>query len=181
MPDTLTPQDLANEGQKLYKGKRYQESAAAFEQAARGWQAAGDAAAAAEAANNSSVAFLKAGDAQRALDIVEGTSQVFEAAKDSRRQGMAIANRAAALEGLNRLQEALAEYQIASDVLKLAEENELRSYVLQCISALQIRTGKELQALASMDSALENRENLSLREKLLKKLIKTPFNMLNRK
>ena len=50
----------------------------------------------------------------------------------------------------------------------------MRSYVLQAISALQLRTGKQLQAMASMDAALDNKGGkLSLKERLLRKLLNT--------
>ena len=181
MSETLTPQQLITEGQAAYKSKQYAEAAAAFEQAARAYQAGGDMLNAAEAANNSSVAYLQAGDAANALRQAEGTPAVFAAAGDTRRQGMALANQAAALEALHRLQEALDYYQQASEVLKQADENELRALVLENISSLQLRTGNQLQALASMDSALDQKGKLSIRERLLKKLLRVPFDMMNRK
>jgi hypothetical protein len=56
----------------------------------------------------------------------------------------------------------------------------MRAVVLKSISSLQIRTGQQFQALASMDSALENQKYLTLREKLLQKLLRVPMNMLRR-
>ncbi len=181
MAETLTPSELIAEGKAAYQAKRYGDAAAAFEQAARSYQSAGEGLDAAEAANNASVAWLKGGDASSALRCVEGTPEVFATAGDLRRHGMALANRAAALEGLNRLNEALENYQKAAEVLKQAGEKDLRALVLENISALQLRTGSQLQALASMDAALENKGRLSIRERLLKKLLRVPFDMLNRK
>jgi tetratricopeptide (TPR) repeat protein len=181
MPETLTAKELIAEGQGAYKEKRYSEAASSFEQAARALQASGDSPGAAEAANNSSVAYLQAGSAADALRLAEGTPAVFAAAGDIRRQGMALANQAAALESLHRLPEALETYQLASELLKQAGEKELRALVLENISTLQLRTGNQLQALASMDTALEHKGKLSIRERLLKKLLRVPFDFLNRK
>ena len=124
---------------------------------------------------------LQAGDAQKALQLTDGTDTVFASVGDIRRQGIALANQAAALEALNRLKEALERYQAASDLLKQSGEKEMRSMVLQNISTLQLRTGNQLQALASMDSALDQKKKLSLKEKMLKKLLKVPFDMMNPK
>jgi hypothetical protein len=46
---------------------------------------------------------------------------------------------------------------------------------------LQIRTGKQLQALASMDAALDNQKHLTLRERLLQKLLRLPMDMIRRR
>jgi hypothetical protein len=40
--------------------------------------------------------------------------------------------------------------------------------------------GQYLQAMASMDAALEIKEHLSLRERFLKWLLKIPLNMMKR-
>jgi tetratricopeptide (TPR) repeat protein len=181
MSETLLPQDLLAEGQKAYKKGQFASAAQSFTQAARGFAAAGNKLDAAEASNNASVAFLQAEDANAALQATLGTDQVFLEAKDTRRQGIAVANQAAALEGLNRLDEALDAYNRSADLLKQAGESEMRAVVLKSISTLQIRTGKQLQALASMDAALETQKKLSLKERFLKKLLRMPLDMLNKR
>lgn len=181
MSEILTPEKLSREGSAAYQGGRFPEAAQLFEQAARGYDAAWQKASAAEARNNASVAFLKAGDAAQALRTVQGTAEIFAAEKDIRRQGIAFANLASALEGLGKLDDALASYEQSSDLLRQTGEQEMRAVVLKSISALQIRTGRQFQALASMDSALENQKHLSLREKLLQKLLRVPLDMLRRR
>ena len=177
MAETLSPQQLADEGNRAYRAGNLTEAVAAFEQAAHAYQAAGDTLTAAEMSNNAGVALLKGGDAAASLAACEGTDQVFASAGDIRRQGMALANQASALEALGRLPDALERFELASELLKQAGEKDYRAYVLSSISSIQLRTGKQLQALASMDSALENKEKLSWRERLLKKLLRIPFNM----
>jgi tetratricopeptide (TPR) repeat protein len=181
MSETLTPRQLDQEGQTAFRGGRYLEAAATFERAAVGFTTAGDVLAAAESANNRSVALLKFGDAAGALQAALGTESIFAAGHDLRRQGMACANQAAALEGLGRLEEALDRYGLASDLLKQAGEKESRAMVLECITSLQLRTGKQLQALASMEAALDHKPHLSLKDRLLRKLLQTPLGMLRRK
>lgn len=180
MAEALRPEDLAAEAAAAYRSTRFADAALLYSQAARSYSASGLALECAEAQNNASVAYLQAGDAAAAMQSAEGTDQVFANTKDTRRQGMALGNQAAALEGLNRLDEALDRYTQSADLLKQSGESELRATVLKSISALQIRTGKQLQALASMDAALENQKHLSLRESMLKKLLDFAFQMLNR-
>jgi tetratricopeptide (TPR) repeat protein len=69
---------------------------------------------AAEMKNNESVALLQAGKAKEALQATDGTEEVFQKAGDIKRQGIAVSNRAAALEGLKKWKEALAEYDRAA-------------------------------------------------------------------
>ena len=181
MSEALTPHDLVEEGQKLYRKGQYKDAAQSFAQAARGFTAAGQPLDAAETLNNASVAHLQAGDPAAALEAARDTDQVFAAAQDVRRQGIAVANQAAALEGCGRLKEALEAYTRSAQLLRQAGETDMRASVLKNISSLQIRTGNQLQALASMDAALDQQKHLSLRERMLKKLLRVPLDMFNRR
>ncbi|NTV37491.1 MAG: hypothetical protein HGA53_11115, partial [Anaerolineaceae bacterium] len=80
-------------------------------------------------------------------------------------------NQAFALEELKRNDEALQAYQRSSDLLKEAGEKELRSTVLGRISGLQIKMGRQVEAITSMDAALNQKGHLSIKEKFLKDLI----------
>jgi tetratricopeptide (TPR) repeat protein len=180
MKETLDAQRSSNEGKRAYQAKNFTQAAAAFSQAAQSFLANGQAVDAAEAANNASVAYLQAGDAASALQAAEGSDSVFAAAGETRKQGMALANQAAALDGLGRLEDSLARYTLAAELLKQIGADEMRALVLKNISTLQLRTGKQLQALASMDAALDHQPRLSLRERLLHKLLRVPLDMLKR-
>ena len=78
-------------------------------------------------------------------------------------------------ELLSRTKEAIELYQQSSDLLKSIDDKELRVYVLKCLSALQVRTGDQLQAMASMEAALQIQKKLTPKEKFLKKLLGIPF------
>jgi tetratricopeptide (TPR) repeat protein len=179
----MTNQDLPtliSRAEKAYRSGDFAQSANCYRLGQQLSAAAGDTRKAAELANNASVALLQAGDARAALEAAQGTDEVFAQAGDFRAQAMALGNQAAALDALNRLDEALARYRLCSDLLKQAGDEENRAYVLKNISSLQIRTGHQLEALASMDAALQNTKKLSLKEKILKKLLRVPFQMLRR-
>lgn len=181
MDPAENPGRISDQARRLYQGGKFAEAAARYVQAAQLYQHAGQAADAAEAANNASVAHLQAGDASAALSAADGTDTVFAAAGDPRRQAMALANQAAAMEAMGRLEDALQRYGQSADLLKQTGETEMRALVLKNISTLQLRTGKQFQALASMDAALDNQPRLSIRERLLRKLLRVPLDMLNRR
>jgi len=172
MPDVLTPQQLAEEGTKAFQKNQFEAAANSFAAAAEGFTAAGKPLDAAEMKNNRSVALLKAGDAQGAFDAVVGTEAVFQAAGDVRRQGLAAGNEASALEALGKLNEAAQKYQRSADLLEDAGEDQMRAHVLQSLSALQLRRGKSVDAVLSMQSGIVGVKNPSLKQKIAKSLIK---------
>jgi predicted negative regulator of RcsB-dependent stress response len=84
---------------------------------------------------------------------------------------MALGNQAAALEELGRTKEALLDYQKAADLLKGAGEDEMRSLLLKRISTLQLRAKKPVEALFSMDAAVESSPRRSWSERLIRRLM----------
>ena len=93
---------LADKGKLDYERGRYLDAADLFLQAAQAYVSVQDDLNAAEMMNNQSVALLQAGKAREALQATDGTEAIFEKAGDRKRQGIAISNRAAALEGLKK-------------------------------------------------------------------------------
>lgn len=172
---------VLKQAESSYHAGRFKEAAGLFEQAARLYADEGDGVKAAEMANNRSVALLQAGDGKGALEAAQGTDQTFAQAGDVRRQALALGNQAAALEALNQLEDALARYRQCAEMLKQVGDEESRVPVLKAISALQIRTGHQLEALASMDAALNNQKKLSPQERFLKKLLDISMRMMRRK
>jgi hypothetical protein len=79
---------------------------------------------------------------------------------------------------LGDTEKAIEKFQAASDLLKEIGDESLRAYILQNLSGLQLKSGDQFQSIATMHTALENKEKLSLKEKFLKKLLRIPFKMM---
>lgn len=180
MSEAISPEKLAKEGKTAYQRGDFVAAANFFESARQSYLQREDALNAAEMANNSSVALLQGGDGEAAIRAVEGTAAIFAQAGDLRRQGMALGNLASALEATERLEEALEIYQQSADVLEQAGEDQLRANVMQSLSMLQFRMGKQLQALASMNSGLEGVKHPSPKQSMLKRLLRVPIEMVTR-
>jgi len=178
MADSRAPDVLSSQGQAAYQRGDYPESAEKFKAAAEAYQSAGDSLTAAEMHNNASVAYLQAGNAEAALAEVAGTPEIFASLGDLRRQAMAVGNRAAALAGLHRVEEALEAYELSASLLQQAGETDLRLHTMQAMSALQLESGRRLEALATMKAGLDNIKKPSPKQRLLKRLLDIPFNML---
>ncbi|MGE5123646.1 MAG: hypothetical protein ACM3H7_03955 [Acidobacteriaceae bacterium] len=174
----MNPQQLADEGQAEYTQGNYMSAAMLFKAAADGYSAMGDDLHSAEMANNRSVAYLKAGEAKSALEAAMGTDLTFASRGDVRRQAMALGNQAAALEQLGHLEDALNTYTRSAELFNNVGEFELRAYVLQSLSALQLRRGRYLEAYATMRAGVMGVNKPNLQQKLLKVLINVPFKFL---
>lgn len=159
---------LADDGKKAFEDAKYEAAADLFAQAARGYADLKDEVNAAELKNNLSVALLKLRKDQAALEAALGSDEIFAGIGDSRRQGMAIGNQAAALENLGRLDEALAAYEHSAQLLAEAGEGDLRALVLKAAAGIQLRRGKVTESGIRMIGALEARRHPSIFERVLR-------------
>jgi tetratricopeptide (TPR) repeat protein len=172
MNDTLTLPELIEEGKAAYQRGDFLAAAHAYQAAAQGYQAMDDRLASAEMSNNSSVAYLRAGDAASALLAVEGTPEIFAEAQDARREGMALGNLGAALDALKRLDEASDAYQRSAELLGQAGESDLRAHVLKSLSVIQLRMGDQMQAASTLQSSLEAGQKAGGKGNIFSKLFK---------
>jgi tetratricopeptide (TPR) repeat protein len=180
MDEAISAEKSDKDGKHAYQKGDYLEAAKLFDLARQAYEARNDKLHAAEMANNASVAYLKADDALSALEIVDGTAEIFAEANDIRREGMALGNRAAALEALKKDIEAMTLYEQSAELLKQAGEDQLRASVMQSLSMLQFRNGRQLQALATMQNGLEEVKRPSPKQSMIKKMLSYPIHMATR-
>jgi tetratricopeptide (TPR) repeat protein len=176
--EIIDPQQLADEGQAEYNKANYLDAARLYRAAADGYLSAGEELTAAEMANNCSVAYLKGGNAEAALDAAMGTDLIFADRGDTLRQAMALGNQAAAWEGLNQLDQAVSIYNQSAELLNRLGKVELRAYVLQAISAIQLRRGQFLEAYTTMGVGVMGLDKPNLSQRVLKSLIQLPFKFI---
>lgn len=165
---TLEPAQLAEQGKQAFRNKQFDEAAELFRQAAEGFSLGRAGLLAAEMKNNLSVALLQAGKAQESLDAAMGTDSIFAEAKDVKSQGMALGNQAAALEALNRFDEAIAAYERSAELFAEAGEGDLRSMVMKSAAAIKLKTGKVTESAFKMMGSLDAKENPGFFERILK-------------
>jgi tetratricopeptide (TPR) repeat protein len=140
--DHTNPMSLAEEGKKEYGKGSYLAAAELFSQAAQAYASVQDELNAAEMRNNLSVALLQAGKAGDALQATDGTEEIFQKANDVKRQGIAVSNRAAALEGLKKWDEALAEYDRAASLFEQIGEGDMHSVVRKAAAGIHLKRGR---------------------------------------
>jgi tetratricopeptide (TPR) repeat protein len=174
----MAPDDLKQRGLAHYQAERYAEAASAFAEAAAALESAGDHGAAAEMRNNLCVALMAQNNWDEALAAVQGTPEAFRALGDRLREGQAVANLAAAHDGAGHVEQAAEAYVQAIDLLGQAGDPETRAACFKKLSALQIKLGQQMQALASMRSGLNLSSELAPKEKLLKELLNKAMRMM---
>lgn len=180
MGKAITVGELTEEAKKAYHQKDYLGAAKAYQAASQSFSQSDDMLSAAEVSNNASVAYLRAEKPESALQHALQTDEVFASAGDSRRQAIAFANQGAAYEAMGKLEEAEHAYQSSADLLKQLGDRELRPAVLKSLSSVQLRSGHQMEAMATMQAGLDQLENPGLIQKIMNKILKTPFDYFNR-
>lgn len=160
------PNELSDQAKQAYEKGSYIVAADLFLQASKAY--GNDSINAAEMMNNRSVALLQGGKAKEALEATGGTEEIFAKAGDLKRQGMAVGNRAAALEGLKRLNEALSEYDRAAALFEKAGEGDLHSMVRKAAANLNLKRGHINDTTMDVVDSLRLAEKPSLAQRLLK-------------
>ncbi len=173
--DQISPTALADKGKQEYERGNYLAAADLFLQAAQAYASVQDDLNAAEMKNNESVALLQAGKAQNAFDAADGTEAVFEKAGDRKRQGIAISNRAAALEGLRRWDEALAEYDRAATLFEEIGEGDMHSIVRKAAANINLKRGRITDSQMDVFDSLRLVKKPTLTQRIMKFLMRIGF------
>ena len=170
--DTLNPITLAEQGKKEYEQENYLAAANQFSEAAQAYIVMKDPLNAAEMKNNQSVALLQAGKAKEALQATEGTEEIFLKAGDIKRQGIAVSNRAAALEGMKSWKEALAEYDRAASLFEQVGEGDMHSIVRKAAANLNLKRGRITDSQMDVFDSLRLVEKPTLTQRFMKFLMR---------
>jgi tetratricopeptide (TPR) repeat protein len=173
--DQLNPTILGDRGKQEYQRGNYLAAADLFLQAAQAYSSAQDELNAAEMKNNESVALLQAGKAKEALQATDGTEEVFQKAGDLKRQGIAVSNRAAALEGLKKWNEALAEYDRAASLFEEIGEGDMHSIVRKAAANINLKRGRIVDSQMDVFDSLRLVKKPTLMQRIMKLLVRIGF------
>lgn len=146
-------EQLTEKAKTYFLKKQYQQAVDGFTEILETLKQTGTPQEIAEIRNNLGVALLNSSKPQEALDAVLGTDSVFADAHDSQRQGIALANIASAQEALKQYDLAAAAYEGAIACFKESGDKKLRSITLRSLSDLQLKTGNQYVALATLQAS----------------------------
>jgi tetratricopeptide (TPR) repeat protein len=177
---TPTPATLAEHALQDFREGRFAAAAEGFEAARASFEQAGDRRRAAETANNLCVALLQARQPAKALRAVQGTTEVFDALGDHVRAAQAAGNLASALEATGDLAAAERAYQQALQRFADLGDRDGQATILRSLSQLQLKRGRPMEALASMQAGLEQKPRRNVRDRWLRRLLDLPLRLLGR-
>lgn len=135
----------------------------------------------AEMRNNLAVALVRTKSYQEALQALQGTPEAFLAAGDEQKQGMAFANLGNALEALKENEAAIEAYEKAIECFKTCGEKKFLSVTLKYLSDLQMKSGRQYQALASLQSSYEESPEANLKTNFFKRGLDFVINKITKR
>jgi tetratricopeptide (TPR) repeat protein len=174
------PDAVAERALQAFRQGRFAEAAEGFDAARRALSEAGDEPAAAEAANNLCVALLQAGRPDDALRAVTGTPEAFDRLGDPARAAQALGNLASALEACGDLAGAERAYAETLQRFEGLDDREAQATILRSMSQLQLKRGRPLEALSSLQAGLEQKPRRGLRDRWVQRLLALPSRLLGR-
>jgi tetratricopeptide (TPR) repeat protein len=179
-PEVPPPDHLEQQALSAFREGDLQAAIDAFLAARQRYLDQGHHSKAAEMGCNLAVSLLEAGRAEDALQAVEGIPEIFLDLGSENLAAQAFGNLGAALEANQRYQAAEAAYRNAADLFSKHGDIENSRYTLQALSRLQLRQGRPVEALTTMEAGLEGQTQLGLRDRLLRRLLKLPYRLFGK-
>jgi tetratricopeptide (TPR) repeat protein len=159
---------LKEQGIALFQQNDYEAAAKTFRQAQEAYEAAELADMAAEMMVNIGLVHAKLEEPRQALELMQSALRTFQEIGDEMRAAQVLGNLGGVYEALGERDSAQKHYRQAADTFRDLGEEHLYSETLMAIGALQLRSGELLKGAATYQVALENREDLNGRQRVLK-------------
>lgn len=172
------PAIITKKALTAYAKEQYEEAIELFQAARTKYEASGDLIQAAEISNNLSVALIQVNQHQAALNILAGTFDTFLDHGEMVKAAQALGNEAAAHEGINNLERAETLYMQAAERFADLNEHDSQRYTLQALSRVRLRQGRAIEAVNTMQGALETGSKKSWRDRLTNKILSLPSRIL---
>lgn len=166
-----TPDELQEQGVRLYGQQDYEDAARAFQQAKEAYQAEGRSDMAAEMETNIGLVHRALGEHQQALDVMQKALRTFQEADDKLRAAQVFGNMGGVYIELGDKEQAYNCYRQAADAFQELGESKLYGETMIAIAKMQVRDGKIWAGAATYEVGLENLDQLSASQKILKNLI----------
>jgi tetratricopeptide (TPR) repeat protein len=178
--ETSSPNELEILALNAYREGRLDEAAQAFTTARQAFLAEGDELKAAEMSSSLSVVHLKAERPNEALEAASEPPEVFTRYGEETLAAQAYGNLGSALEACGDLVGAEKAYRQAAELFASLGDSEHHRYTMQSLSRLQLRQGRPLEALSTMQVSLDAQPRLRIRDRLVRWLLKLPNRLLGR-
>lgn len=164
-------QELQAQGVKLFQQQDYEDAARVFRQAQDAYEADGAKDLVAEMQVNIGLVHRALGENQQALESIQEALHTFEELQDARRTAMVLGNLGGVYVALGDKEQAYNCFRQAADIFEELGEKKLYGETLVAMGDLQMRDGKVMAGAATYEVGLENLDDLSASQKVIKGLL----------
>jgi len=166
-----TAKELQDQGVKLFQEKDYEAAARVFMEARDAYEAENKRDMMAEMQTNLGLVHRALGEHQQALDAMQAALAVFQEMNDSLRMAMVLGNMGGVYVALGDKEQAYNCYRQAADIFDERGEKKLYGETLIAMGDLQVRDGKIMAGAATYEVGLEQLDQLSAGQKVIKGLL----------
>jgi tetratricopeptide (TPR) repeat protein len=166
-----TASELQQQGVKLFQQRDYEAAGRVFQQAQEAYAAEGKRDLVAEMQTNIGLVHRALGEHQQALDIMQEGLHTFQELNDHLRTAQALGNLGGVYASLGDKEQAYNCYRQAADLFEALGEKKFFGETLIAMADLQVKDGKLLAGAATYEVGLENLDQLSPQQKIIKGLL----------
>jgi tetratricopeptide (TPR) repeat protein len=166
-----TAKELQEQGVKLFQQKDYEAAARLFQKALDAYEADGQKDMVAEMRVNIGLVHRQLGENEQALNEMQGALATFQELKDELRTAKVLGNMGGVYAALGNKEQAYNCYRQAADIFDAKGEKKLYGETLIAMGDLQVRDGKLMVGAATYEVGLEQLDQLSPSQKILKGLL----------
>jgi tetratricopeptide (TPR) repeat protein len=166
-----TAQELQDQGVKLFQQKDYEAAAHVFMEARDAYETDQKRDMVAEMQTNIGLVHRALGEHQQALDAMQAALAVFREINDPLRVGKVLGNMGGVYVALGDKEQAYNCYRQAADIFDEHGEKTLYGETLIAMGDLQVRDGKIMAGAATYEVGLEQLDQLSTGQKVIKGLL----------
>ncbi len=161
---------LKDQGVELYQTHQYEQAIKVFEQAKRAYMEDSREDMAAEMLANIGLVHRSLGEGQQALDAMSEALAIFQKRQDALHTAQVLANMGGVYAKMDDREQAYNTYRQAADIFEELDEREMYGQTLLAMGRLQLDEGKFMAGAATYSVALENIDNPTWQQRMIKNL-----------
>jgi tetratricopeptide (TPR) repeat protein len=166
-----TAQELQDQGVKLFQQKDYEAAARVFMEARDAYEKEDKRDMVAEMQTNIGLVHRALGENQQALDAMQAALTVFQDMNDPVRAAQVLGNMGGVYVALDDKEQAYNCYRQAADIFQDHGEKKMYGETMIAMADLQVRGGKIMAGAATYEVGLEQLDQLSAGQKVIKGLL----------
>jgi Flp pilus assembly protein TadD len=177
---STTASELKEQGIKMFRFGEYEEATERFQEALRGYELSGDQRGQAEMLNNLGAVYTQEERWDDAAKAFRGAREIFEELGDQSGRAQTLGNLGTMYRHQGDAETAVDTLKQAVDLFHDAGDTDKEAATLALVSRIRFGQARWLEALHFYDLSLACAQPPGLKARILRPLIRIPFNLLSR-